>query len=409
MRLSFIVILLTSVCLTMTGCWDRTELNDLSVTTATGFDRRDGKWIVSFQVVIPSATPTQGGGGGGGSQSSVHVFTTSGKTIREAANNAYFQNTRRLYFAHTDIMVIGKEAAEYGINQILDLYFRNADTRETVILSITNGKASDVLRKLVPTERYPGEALAKTMKKQARFTSYFPVIRVYQFAQKIVSDAGAAGIPEISLPEKSGKDLESIDIVKKTYASEQLAISRLGVFRKDRLIGWLQPKESLGISFLTDQVKGSTIPFTCTDENTKDKISTFRLLKSKSQVTAHREGEQFRIQIKIRTRGELLEVKSGLNLEDPNKVKHLEKDIEQEILRIANSGWDAAKKLQIDLPGFANAVHRKFPKEWKKVKNFWEENELIKIKLDVQVKVALQRPGLLKKSFEQIMKEKEEG
>lgn len=408
MRLSFIVILLTSICLTLTGCWDRTELNDLSVTTATGFDRQDDKWFISFQVVIPSATPIEGGGGGG-SQAAVHVFTTSGKTILEAANNAYFQNARRLYFAHTDIMVIGKEAAEYGIKQIMDLYFRNADTRETVILSITDGKASDALRKLVPTERYPGEALASTMKKQEQFTSYFPVVRIYQFAQKILSDAGAAGIPEISLPKNSGKDLESIDIVKRTSAPDQLAISRLGVFRQDRLIGWIKSKESLGISFLTDQVKGSTIPFTCTDEESKDKISTFRLLKSKSKVTAHREGEHFRIQVKIKTRGELLEVKSKLDLENPDKVKHLEKDIEQEILRIANRGWEATKKLHADLPGFANVVHRKFPKEWKKVKDSWDEEELHNIKLDVQVKVTLQRPGLLKKSFEQIMREKEEG
>lgn len=47
------VILLLSM---LTGCWNRKELNTLSVVQAVGIDRlEDGQFSVSVQILIPSA------------------------------------------------------------------------------------------------------------------------------------------------------------------------------------------------------------------------------------------------------------------------------------------------------------------------------------------------------------------
>lgn len=83
--------------LLLTGCVDRTELNELAITTATGIDGHKGDWINTYQIIIPSAMTTGSGGSStGASQSAVHTFSTHGKTLRETVTKSSL-NTRVNY------------------------------------------------------------------------------------------------------------------------------------------------------------------------------------------------------------------------------------------------------------------------------------------------------------------------
>jgi len=396
--------LLMLLSLFVTGCWNRTELNELGITVATGFDRDNGKWSMSYQVAIPSAMGTaQGGsGGGGGGRPSVHVFTTQGSSIREAADMGYVENPRRLYFAHTDILIVGQEAARFGISQILGLYFRNTDARETVLVALTDGKARDILTKMVPSEKIPGTALADIIQKESQFSSIFPKVKVYELAQKILSDAGAAGVPVI---EFAGGDESGMEAMQESIASPgTLKITRLGVFRRDQFIGWMNREESFGISWLSNQVKGSTLAFGCPGGKRGNRQSSFRITNARTSVNPIRSGEHFKMKVDIDVKGELLEFQCEGDLSKPEEIRKIEKTLEEDILAIIQKGWRAAQRMRVDLAGFADKVHRKYPKAWKEKKGAWED-ELAHIELDTEVKVSVQRPGLTKKSFDQLQKE----
>ncbi|MBW4841565.1 MAG: Ger(x)C family spore germination protein [Paenibacillaceae bacterium] len=393
------------VCLATAGCWNRSELNELGITVATGFDRSGEDWEMTYQVIVPSASGASQGGGsaGGGSQPSVYVFSTQGKTIREAADRGYTENPRRLYFGHTEILVIGKEAAEKGIEQILDVYFRNIDARETVLVAITDGKASNIMRKMVPPEKIPGTALADILRKQNSFSSYFPIVNVFRMAQKLVSDAQTVGVPEIIVTPGDQKVLESLDVNKTTSPPVKMKVERLGVFHKDKLIGYLNRNESYGISWLTNQVKGSTLSFSCSGAHTKKKDGTVRITSAKTKVTPVRAGEHYHMHVETEASGDLLmEYTCQEDLSKPNSIEGIEKAIASEIVYSIETGWEASRKLRADLPGFADKIHRKDPKAWKRLQNNWSE-EIAQIELEVQVKVKLQRPGLTKKSFDTLL------
>lgn len=405
MRRFLLCCIATAFCLVQVGCWNRTELNELGITAATGFDRVGNNWVLSYQVIVPSATgASQGGGGGGGGQPSVYVFSATGKTIREAADLGYVENPRRLYFAHNEILVIGREAAEQGINQILDLYFRNIDVRETVLVAVTDETAVDILRKMVPPEKIPGTALSDILRKESRFSSFFPIVRVYDLAQKLASDSQAAGVPEIHVTEGDEKALESLDINKMTSPPVKMKITRLGVFHGDRLVGWLNREQSFGISWLTNQVKGSTMSTSCPKSNIKDKRSiSIRLSSANTKITPIKEGDQFTIKVRTKARGELLEYMCEEDLSKPDTITAIEKEVSADINETILNGWNAAQKMHVDLPGFAGKIHLKYPKLWKKIQKDWDKN-LENVKLDIQVDVKVQRPGLFKKSFDTLLK-----
>ncbi|WP_178022462.1 Ger(x)C family spore germination protein [uncultured Paenibacillus sp.] len=396
------------LCVISSGCWNRMELNELGITVATGFDREGDDWVLSYQVIVPSASGASQGGGatGGGNQPSVYVFSTKGKTIREAADRGYLENPRQLYFAHTDIMVIGKEAAKAGIDQILDLYFRNIDARETVLVSVTDETAADILRKMVPPEKIPGTALADMLRKQANFSSYYPVVKVYQLAQQLVSDARTAGVPEITVTKGNKKALESLDINKTTSPPVKMKISRLAVFQDDRLVGYLDRQQSYGISWLTDRVKGSTLSFLCSRRGPEgESRGSVRITSAKTKVTPVKEGGHYKMQVRTEAKGDLLmEYMCGEDLTKPGAISRLERIIADEIVNAIDTGWKASQKLQVDLPGFADKIHRKDPKGWKELEKNWNQ-ELAGIQLDIQVKMRLQRPGLFKKSFDILTKQ----
>ncbi|MNR38709.1 hypothetical protein D3C85_1568350 [compost metagenome] len=61
-------------------------------------------------------------------------------------------------------------------------------------------------------------------------------------------------------------------------------------------------------------------------------------------------------------------------------------------------GWKSVQRMNIDLIGIADKIHRKYPKEWKKIKSSWPE-ELADIDLKINVDVNIKRIGLQQNSF----------
>ena len=80
------MILVVSLCF-LTGCWDRTELNDLAIELGWGLDQaKNNKVEISAQFIIPSK---MGMGQSGRSNAGKSVFIESGigKDTHEANKN----------------------------------------------------------------------------------------------------------------------------------------------------------------------------------------------------------------------------------------------------------------------------------------------------------------------------------
>lgn len=80
-------VILISHCLLLTGCWDRTELNQLAITSATAIDWDGKEWTVSYQVVIPQSIANPNTGGSPGQQAPVMVFSTRGGRFEVRCRN----------------------------------------------------------------------------------------------------------------------------------------------------------------------------------------------------------------------------------------------------------------------------------------------------------------------------------
>ncbi|MDR6724469.1 spore germination protein KC [Paenibacillus amylolyticus] len=395
------IYLLGCISLLLSGCWNRTELNQIGITSATGFDRSGNDWVATYQVIVPSSITSNTGGGSGSSQPAVNVFSSVGKTISEAANLSNLENPRRLYFAHNNVVVIGKDAMDQGINQLIDTYLRTSESRETVWLLVSDQNAGTILRKLIPPEKIPGESIDQILRKEADTSSIFPPITIFDYASKMKSDAKAIGIPIIMVSGKgyteNDKLLDTMDTYKKVSQAKKLRITELAIIQNGRLVGRMNQHESRGLSWITNKVKGTVISISTSEHKHKELVA-LTILNSKTKQRLVKSGDHYVMNIYVKAKANISESESKLNLSKDTMVKQVEdqagKDIKEEI----TASWKIMQRLGTDLGGYADTVHRKYPKHWQEIKDNWN-HEFKKMELNIHVKVIIKRPGMLQNSF----------
>lgn len=396
------IVLMFAMSIPMAGCGNLTELNDLGITAATGIDRQNGKWLVTYQTIVPPASST-GKSSSGGSQAAVNTFTSEGKTINEAVSKSSLENSKKLYFAHTHVLLIGEEAARHGIAEVMDEYYRSIDIRESVKVLVADGQAKEYLKFQVPPEQHPGRALSEMLERNSEKGSFYPVMTLHEIALKMTSDSGAAGVPTITVKGRERSDLESIDIFKQTSPPVKMRLEGLSVFSKDKKVGVLSESESLGVSWLTNRVNIANLTFT----GGNGEINSLLVRKAVVNVKPLKSGLHYKVHVDVKVKAELNESTSQKEITSASDIRILQRQAEQVIKAQILQGWTANQRLRVDLLGIANKIHQRHPKDWKAIQENWPQ-ELAQMDIEVDVGVSLKRVGLLQDSFSKLLKSQEQ-
>ncbi|MDF2937503.1 MAG: germination protein Ger(x)C family [Paenibacillaceae bacterium] len=401
------VILLTLSSLLLGGCWDRTELNELAITSAAALDvNKNGLWVLSFQVILPSSISAAAGTAGGPTgQVPVVVYSTEGETIKGAVSESYMEAPRKLYFGHNSILVIGEEAAKKGFSQMVDLYLRNSDSRETVSILIASGDGRSILEQLLSSEPIPGIGLERILEKQERYLSKIPNVRMYDLIKKQLSPAHSILIPEVII--SGGKEVTGIDQLKQTTVPSKLRLGRAAIIKETKLVGWMSDNEALGVSFLSDQVHSSTIPFSSDPEKAEAKDSTFVVSNSKTKISVKQSEGKYNVTAEIKINGWLNETGSASNLLKPETIRKMEESVQAEVVNMCKRAWAASKKANADVAGISERIYRKFPKEWKQMEQD-QEDVFKKINLQINAEVKMKKVGLSNKGYNKLSKKEQE-
>ncbi|ANS76705.1 hypothetical protein AWM70_20735 [Paenibacillus yonginensis] len=403
--------------LLLPGCGSRKELNEIGIVIATGLDGSKGNYRITTQTIVPSAMFNgTGGSSGAGSSLGVYVLTTQGKTIREALLQSTLTNPRQLYFSHNNVLIIGKETANEGISELVDRYLRNLDTRETVKVLVAEPSAQEILETLMPPEKLPGKALEELLDKEKTWAPYYTDTSMYDLALKLSSESGGVGVPEIKLEGSSTEVMKSQEAFKTTAPPARLTLSGLSLFQGERRVGSLNQRESLAVSWLLNQVKRDTVSFASSQEGDEQEesgqegnkqrkaMSAYKVTSARVKVTPVKTEDGFRLKVKAKVAGELNESDSMEDISSLSGIRHLEEQIEREITDDLNLGWKAIQKQQVDVLGVADQIHRKYPKDWQKLKPMWRE-QFAQMKMEVQVKASIKRPGLIVQSFHKLQEQ----
>ncbi|WP_191556082.1 Ger(x)C family spore germination protein [Metabacillus idriensis] len=380
----------------LSGCWSTKELNDLALISALGIDKNDeGEYVGTFQIINPANVTGGVQGGGGGQGPSVTVFTATGDNLVEMSRRASTIISRRLYYSHTNLLVLNEKLAkEEGINKLFDAFIRDPEFRSTATVVIAHDTdASDIVKTLTAVDKIPANKVIKTLKfTESRWGEHLNV-NIQDALKKLLSSGNEPVISGFRLVgnKEQGRKMENI---QQTALDAILQADGLAIFKEGKLVNWYQEKPARGILWILDKIKTTDINVSWKKQ--KNAIA-YQVVRQKTEVSAVFKNNRPQIFIKVRAEGDIGEASVPVNLNDPVVIFEIEKVIEKEIKNEIKEAVQLAKEDQTDIFGFGEAVYRSNPAEWKKLKNDWNDVHFTEIKVDVKVDAFIRRTGMIKK------------
>jgi spore germination protein KC len=391
------LIIATVLLLTLTGCWDRRELNELGISVAMGIDKVGTKYQVSVQVVQPGAVAEKKGSEG----SPVTLYTAMADTIFEAVRKITTESPRKIYSAHLQVVVLGENLAREGIGKAMDLLSRDYEFRTDFYILVAKGTtAQNVLSILTPLEKIPANKLYKSIEVSEKVWAPTAAVTSDELITDLVSEGKHPVLSGVQVKGdiETGSKLENL---KAILPSEKLQNTGIAVFRKDKLIGWLSEEESKGYNYILNHVKSTVGQLSCPQGG----IIAFEVTKSKAIIKGSVRNREPQIKINLSVEQNVGEVECQIDLTKVEIINELEQKAQQKLQQIINHTIQAVQsKYKVDIFGFGEAIHRADPKAWKSLKKDWDKH-FVELNVNIQVKVKIKRVGIITNSFFEKQKE----
>ncbi|AYB44790.1 Ger(x)C family spore germination protein [Paenibacillus lautus] len=377
------------VCLTFTpGCWSRKELNELAVVMALGIDTHENGYAISAQVL----NSAEAGSKIGGSMGSLPVVTykSVGKTIPDALQRMLSMAPRMPYLSHVRVLVFGEDLARSGVSDVLDYISRNHQLRTDFFMLVAkNGKAAEILEVVTPFEYVPANSLYSSILISEKKWAATGKVTLQQFVTELKRSGSDPVLSGVQL-NGSLAEGQSMENVKQINPATLLQHTGLGVFKGDRLVGWLGEPPSKAVNYVLNRVDTTSGFIVCPDSG----IVGFSVNRADTtlDVTLNADGTPaFSAELEIEA--DVNAVQCAIDISQPAVIDELEKDIEDKYnANIRKHIGLVQQRYGADVFGFGEVLHRKYPDVWKKYRDQWGDS-FKKMSIRVDADVAIRRIG----------------
>jgi Ger(x)C family germination protein len=378
-QLIIIIVILTVL---NCGCWDREEIEERGFILGLGLDFINTEEGEGFSVTQQEADPKNIAGGeqstgGTGKGAFYNITTFSKESIYDAIVESDTRMSHKPYYAHLRVIVIGEKMAKKGIIDALDLITRYRQIRDTVKIYVTPIEAKKILEiepRIEPVNALYLARLAEV--EEGNFDYSGAYIDIGDVVRRIHEDASFF-IPRLA----AGKN--------------EVELIGAGLFKTDKLVGYLSYPEVNGILWSLNKVKKALvtidIPFDdsekaavySTDNNT---TKTFIKLDENNDITYY---------IKVRNEGRLAENQKQMSIMKKEYIEELEKEVSLIIAeRIRHAISLLQQKYRADVIDMGRNLQKRYPKYWDEIKDVWEEEIFPEVNINIEVQSFIRRVGV---------------
>ncbi|WP_158289591.1 Ger(x)C family spore germination protein [Paenibacillus flagellatus] len=361
------------------GCWDRTEVNDIAIVMATGVDKEKDGYRISVIIPLPgNMGGASGGGGGSGGQAPYTIDSEKGRTLREANARLQSRLSRRLFYAHRKVLLIGEELAKEGLVEVMDITARVAENRLTSYMAVTKGKAYDVLNASPKLERFSSEAMRELLKSDNTIQ-----VQVKDVVIRMSGEGQDAILPYVEVIRSEG--------TKKP--SEELQISGFAYTRNGKMVGVAKGDEANGMRWLTESFN----PYVETVEM-KNGLVSLIVRRGESAIRPSVVGGKIRYRIRAEGEATILEAQDGNEYEHERNIERLEEQLEKKIREDMAAAMRVVKTDRSDFPGFGVVLKRTFPGRWRDEWRREWETAIRDVEPEYEVNMVVNRTGMFSKN-----------
>jgi len=377
MKKTLILLLLILINVPMlSGCWNYREPEDLPIVAGFAVDKGQNgyKYHLTFEIIEFT---------GGGKEAKVTpiLLETDGDTLFDATRNADNKIANKLYFSNCEIVILNQDISKIGISPLLDWLIRIEEQRFTTHILISKEKtAQEILEQQPLSTQVVSFEIAKSLVNDSNNLAKTPYVQLYQVTDIIGSKGISLALSSINITKNVKMTIPSID--------------GSAVFKKDKLIGFLDGDDTKNFLFATNKVTGGLI--LVSDQSKNGKNVSLRIFESNTNVTPVYTNGKLKVNINIRTSVELTELQTSQDIFNDKGIMQLEKDAET---TLKNNVVNFIKKVQeeydSDIFGFGNKLYQTNPGIWNEIGPMWD-NIFKNAEINVTVKIDIKNSALTK-------------
>jgi spore germination protein KC len=188
---------------------------------------------------------------------------------------------------------------------------------------------------------------------------------------ELVNDINAKGknpaLAGVELYQKT-EDMDTIKGLEKSSPGK-LKFTDLGVFHGDKLVGWLDEKESLAFNNIAGKTKSSVVSVVY-DNNTNVSLN-INMKETKIKVSLS--DSKPVINVMLSAEMMITTMTGDVDFTDKENLDKLNSIVNEKMIDLCKKTLDKAQhELKTDIFGFGESIHRAYPKVWNELKDNWD-------------------------------------
>jgi len=384
LKLIFRLFLLVFLVFNLWGCWNYIEINERAIGLSLAVDYLPDQelYLETVEIGTPVIIAEK-------SSMESAIFQETGKTVFDATRNLILTVGEKILWNHFRVVIVGEALLqeENKLIGLLDFLRRDNEPREDLLLVLSKEKtAAEILEK---THQNKGEKIVAihldNLFKNEKYLGKYKAVPLWEFAMKLATSGVQPVMPAVKLT---------------TYQEKIMVIpSGMAVFRRAKVVGYLDDLETKYFLFVIDEIKGGVIPVQTEIQGETVRL-TLEIMDSSTVIKAVKQAGVLVMQVKLKTTVSIAEIQTSINFIEPKLRKRLQEAAEATLeRRIQLLIKKVQQQDQSDIFGFGMIVERQMPKLWQHLRANWTEI-FTDLKVKVEVNLEIQGSATISKSLE---------
>lgn len=314
-------IILILLLLTLTGCKDYTEINDLAIVSGIIIDYIDNKYEITSELIINDK------------ESELQILTTTSTSIDEAIKEMSKLTNKKVFIPHLKVLIITDNILKSDIDYY-DYFLRNSKSSMNFFVYYIDSNIKDKIFRINDKNDKNALHIEKMLEFNKQIFSSSTPLSFIDLVYKKLETGIDIIYPRIEIVNNNEKDI--------LYLSNQIS------YQNNKIIEFTE-NESITYNILTNTIDKSSITVKCDNETFTMQIQDIKTkYKWKNNI--------FNINTNLNAKITDYECKYDLN--NINSLKKLEKLSKDYINTEINNLVNKTKKDNNDILGIENYIYK---------------------------------------------------
>ncbi|MEW9502425.1 Ger(x)C family spore germination protein [Jeotgalibacillus marinus] len=352
----FILLFIISIFF-LSGCWSSTDIEHLSMVIGVGLDKNQDTdqedLAVTYQVANVTDT-TSSLENSEQSDKPYRNYEETGNSLLKSAYDINYKTPNPFFTQHQRLIVISSELAQQtSLQELLDHFIRNPESRASSMVIITDGVARDVLESDDPAD-IPAHLITGII-QTSKSSRILEPISLVNLLPKL--NTNTSFLLQNVVKEEDEITFKGAAVINGT------TLKLMGFLTESDLQGaiWLTASTDSGIINVYDEEKEHSI--------------VYEINSLKSDITPTLKNNELSFNVEIESEGWVSEVfNESDEITKEEQLDKLEKLLKEQVESyIGNSLRKLQEEFQVDAIDFRKYVRINYPTYWKEHKDNWDE------------------------------------